>query len=415
MTREVTLVLVDPTGSPLGSLPTFTVDVPWWPEVGDIVAAVRSRWAVEVDVLRVLGPADRRGPPGGPVVYAAEVAPGAGSALPALGRAPGGLDGALAPHPLRAPWAEPGGPARTVAWARTALEALGRTPTVVEQRKSWNLSAIWRVETPAGQAWIKQVPGFFAHEGALLGWLETAAPERAPRLLAGADCRMVLEHVPGEDRFGAPAAEREAMLADLHHVQAYARSRVPELLARGVPDRRAEATVAAIAAVAERYGPSLPPEVHTRLCALVDDLPARFAAVGECGVPDTLVHGDFHPGNVRSDGTHRVIIDWGDATIGHPAMDIARATENLTPADTAPLVAGWARRWRADVPGCDPDRALALLRPVIALVYAVVYAGFLDQIEPSEWPYHRSDVPAYLRVGVELSGQSPHSPPPGMR
>jgi Phosphotransferase enzyme family len=413
MTRDVTLVLVDPSGSPLGSLPPFTVEVPWWPEVADVVAEARSRWDVDLAVLRVLGTPDRPGPPGGPVVYAAEVTSGA---VPGeLGPLPAGLDGSLASHPLRAPWAQPGGPAGTVAWARAALEAIGRPTIAVRQRKTWNLSAIWEVRTSAGSAWIKQVPDFFHHEAALLSWLGSAAPGTSTRLLADAGGRMVLDHVPGEDRFGAPVAERDAMAADLHRIQAYVVTRVDELLALGVPDRRAEAAAAGIAGVADRHGPGLPADVRTRLDALVDDLPGRFASIADCGLPDTLVHGDFHPGNVRSDGTSRVIIDWGDATVGHPAMDIARLTETLAPAEGATLVASWAKRWRGTVPGSDPERALELLRPVIAALYAVVYAGFLDRIEPSEWPYHSSDVPAYLRTAVELSGQSPQSVPPGTR
>ena len=28
----------------------------------------------------------------------------------------------------------------------------------------------------------------------------------------------------------------------------------------------------------------------------------RFTLLKDCGLPDTIVHGDFHPGNWRSDG-----------------------------------------------------------------------------------------------------------------
>ena len=34
---------------------------------------------------------------------------------------------------------------------------------------------------------------------------------------------------------------------------------------------------------------------------------------------------------------------------------------------------------------------------------AVVYAGVLDAIEPSEWPYHADDVPACLTAAVGAS------------
>ena len=50
-------------------------------------------------------------------------------------------------------------------------------------------------------------------------------------------------------------------------------------------------------------------------------LPDRVAAVAACGVPDTLVHGDFHPGNVAGRPDDYVILDWGDSFVGHPLLD----------------------------------------------------------------------------------------------
>jgi aminoglycoside phosphotransferase (APT) family kinase protein len=117
-------------------------------------------------------------------------------------------------------------------------------------------------------------------------------------------------------------------------------------------------------------------------------------------MPDTLVHGDLHPGNVRSDGTARVLMDWGDTTVGHPALDILRLTGDLPEADAEPLISAWAKRWRATAPGCDPERAVDLMRPVAALCAAAAYAGFLARIEPSEWPYHADDVPAALTAAA---------------
>lgn len=37
-----------------------------------------------------------------------------------------------------------------------------------------------------------------------------------------------------------------------------------------------------------------------------------------------LCHGDFHGGNVLTDGTRYTIIDWANATAGHPDADICR-------------------------------------------------------------------------------------------
>lgn len=86
------------------------------------------------------------------------------------------------------------------------------------------------------------------------------------------------------------------------------------------------------------------------------------------------------------------------------ATAIMRASSGLPQAATAAdwLHKRWCQRWRASVPGCEPDRAVALLRPVTALYFAAVYATFVANIEPSERPFHAADVPACLARAVEL-------------
>ncbi|WP_200211406.1 aminoglycoside phosphotransferase family protein [Micromonospora coerulea] len=381
MSRTVTLVVVDPAGAPLGALPPFDVPEPWWQEVGSVVTKARRRHGLDVAVLRLLT-ADRPEPPGGHLTYLGQVAER--SAVPLK---PVSVD--LSPHPLRAPWAEPGGPAGSIAWATRELDRLGRPVTAVAQQRTWNLSAIWRLDGEQHTAWLKQAPACYRHEGAVLRWLSYTVPGATPILLAddGAG-RLLLDHVPGEDRYAADVDERAAIAADHHAIQLRAAD-VAGLVAAGVPDRRGPALAGWIRAALAPHDTS----VVDDLLAGLDD---RLDEVRRCGLPNTLVHGDLHPGNVRGDGPRRVIIDWGDAFVGHPAFDILRLTETLDPATAAALFAAWAARWRADVPGCDPERAVTLLRPVAPLRLAAVYAMFLAGIEPSEHPYHAGDVPACL-------------------
>jgi aminoglycoside phosphotransferase (APT) family kinase protein len=202
---------------------------------------------------------------------------------------------------------------------------------------------------------------------------------------------MLLAHVPGEDRYGAGADFCAAVAGDWHPAQVHFAGRIDELLAAGVPDRRFDAD--RFARVAEPFLDEI-----DGLAALLDTLPARFAAIAACGLPDTLVHGDLHPGNVRADGDQRVIVDWGDATVAHPAYDILRLTEGLD--EPGKVLEEWAWRWRRDVPGADPERAVELIRPVAELRAAAAYAEFLDRIEPSERPYHEADVPARLSAAA---------------
>ena len=246
-------------------------------------------------------------------------------------------------------------------------------------------------------AWLKQVPRFFQHEAAVLGLVAGVAPGLVPPLLAAGDeGRMLLAHVPGEDKYGAGAGICGRIAEEWHPVQTHFAGRVDDLLATGMPDRRL---------TAEQFRPVAEPYFDTidGLREVIDDLPRRLDAIAACGLPDTLVHGDLHPGNTRVDGDTIVIMDWGDATLGHPAMDILRLTGDLPAAEAEALIAAWALRWRLAVPGSDPAEAAELMRPVAHLRGAVVYADFLANIEPAESPYHASDVPGGLQAAVDAA------------
>jgi hypothetical protein len=387
----VSLVLLDATGTTLGALPPLEVDRPWWQEVDDVVAAAKAAHGIDIQVLRLLsGTGVGRPAAGGEVTYLAELS---GPATLAL--APAEVD--LSPQPHRAAWAEPGGPGASVGWATAALEALGTPGAAATQQRSWNLSAIWRFDV-AGRpvAWLKQVPRFFWHEPAVLGLVAGVAPGLVPPLLAAGDeGRMLLAHVPGEDGYDAAADVCAQVAIAFHPLQTHFAGRIGELLAAGLPDRRLEP--ASFTRVAAPYVDRI-----DGLAALIEGLPDRLAAIAACGLPDTLVHGDLHPGNTRVGGGTPVIMDWGDAVVSHPAYDILRLTEYLPASDAEALIAAWALRWRLAVPGSDPVRAAELMRPVAGLRGAVVYQDFLDNIEPAEHVYHAADVPGGLRAAVGL-------------
>lgn len=381
----------------LGALPPFPVEVPWWPEVADVVRGARDRFGLDVSVLRLIGwLADRRA--GGDVVYFAEVPATAGipeSVLRALAPWPGDP---LAEHPLRQPWARPGGPAEALAWATGQL-AEHRTEVTgpAEQIKSWNLSAIWRMPTTNGTAWLKCVPEFFAHEGAII---EAVGTPLAPHLLAAEPGRILMAEIPGEDHHDATGGILRPMVDLLVAEQVRWLGRVDELLALGLPDRRLPVIAPRIAEVAEAYADELAPDERRALRRLLDTLPARIAELDACGIPDTLVHGDFHSGNVRGEADALVILDWGDSAVGHPLTDALAFTRALGTADRAAAEQHFVHAWQGALPGCDPVRAAEVLAPMSALIGAVQYADFVDAIEPDERVYHLCDVSELLRQAV---------------
>jgi hypothetical protein len=74
--------------------------------------------------------------------------------------------------------------------------------------------------------------------------------------------------------------------------------------------------------------PQLTDEEKTAVLHHLDQLPQG----------SIVCHGDFHPDNVMLTPNGPIIIDWIDATIGHPAADIARTQSLLTVGDLPPSV-----------------------------------------------------------------------------
>ena len=115
------------------------------------------------------------------------------------------------------------------------------------------------------------------------------------------------------------------------------------------------------------------------------------------------MHGDFHPGNWRSDGHSLVLLDWGDVGVGHPMLDMS-SFEEYVPDDLQPRIRqAWIDAWTSERAGSDPARAEALIGPIASLRRAVIYQRFLDHIEPSERPYHAADPRDWLRSAIELA------------
>lgn len=370
--------------------------MPYWQEVAPVVESARSLHGVDVTVLRLLEAQALASQHGGPVTYLAEVAEVAEQ--PELKLRP--WHGELHDDPLRQTWARPGGPAGDVTWALTSLanagQVLAGSPT---QERTWNLSSLWRLPLAQGAAWLKVVPPFFAHEGAMLAALDPAA---VPPLIAADGTRVLLTEVPGGDLYDAPGADLVPMVDLLVSLQLQWLGRTDELLALGLPDWRPEAFVPLAADVVDRTADQLDTTVVSRLRALVDDLPRRFADIESCGVPATLVHGDFHPGNVCADRGTLKLLDWGDCGVGHPLLDQAAFLAHRSDADRVLLRTRWAVLWRTAVPGCEPERAATLLEPVAALRQAMIYRMFLDNIEASERVYHAPDPASWLLRAASL-------------
>lgn len=388
--RLVKLVLVTPEGELIGSLPPFPVTTPWWQDSQDVVSGAQEHHGVHVTLLRLLE-ADRPSPHGGSVTYLAEVA----TKVPAEP-----WSGKLDEHPLRSSWSRPGGPAVDLAWADVELAIRGASRTgPPEQVRTWNLSSLWRLPVERQTVWLKVVPPFFAHEGPLLERLQGSA---VPTLIAQHERRLLLAHVPGEDLYEPTTQVLLRMVTLLVKLQRDWIDRTDELLALRLPDWRVTSLSTAVRQLIERVDSQLSDMDCETLTTFVEGLEDRFADLTRCGIPDTLVHGDFHPGNHRGDATTLVLMDWGDSGVGHPLLDEPAFLDRVSAEEAPAVLEHWHREWRAALPASDPDRASRLLAPVAAARHAIIYQRFLENIEPSERPYHQVDPTRWLQRTAAL-------------
>jgi aminoglycoside phosphotransferase (APT) family kinase protein len=257
--------------------------------------------------------------------------------------------------------------------------------------------------------WFKATPPFLADEGGVIRRVARVDAALVPDVVAHDPGRraILMDHVPGEDQFGlTDEAVAEAMVRRWVGVQAGLVDDVEHALAIGARDRRAatlRADVEALVGRAEVMA-ALDGDDRAVVDGLVAGLPRRLADIEACGLPDTLLHGDMHPGNWRRDGDRLTLLDWGDVGVGNPMVDQGAFVERLADRGLRDRISRlWVDLWRELAPGSEPGRAAYLLEPVALLTAAAAYQRFLDHIEVTERVYHALDPADRLRAAVRVS------------
>ncbi|MGW0826589.1 GNAT family N-acetyltransferase [Streptomyces sp. NPDC002845] len=380
----------------LGVTGPFPVDVPWWAEVGQVVERLETALGVPVFVLRLVQNDGGESGRDGHVTYHVEALRRPAAGVLEQGPVDRGL---LNGHEeLRSPWARADGLRELLGWASGTLAAAGRPVSgPVEQRRTWNLAGLFRLPTERGPVWLKATPHFAADEAAVIAEFARVDPGLVPTVLGSGERRVLMEHIPGEDCWQASPATVEAGVRRFVAAQAALASRWPT----GLRDGR-DGTLAA--RVRRLLDGAVPLGITAQERATALELADGWALLAQCGLPDTVVHGDFHPGNWRADCGPPVVVDFADAFWGNPVLDVLRLHDFLPEPVRATAVDAWADAWRTHAPSSDPVRALALAEPLAHLAYAVRYQDFLDGIETSERPYHEGDPATEIRKAVRCAG-----------
>ncbi|MCA9863818.1 MAG: phosphotransferase [Thermomicrobiales bacterium] len=402
----------------------FELDSPvWFPDVAPVLQAVQERWRLDAVVLRCLAWQSDPDARQQWISYLLQprpaVLPHHGRWLPIRDLAPADLpddphreilETALreldAPPPLaRRPWAERGWFAEAETWAATALHAAGAPPSrPPAQRRTWGLSTVWRYETPAGAYYFKAAAHrdtsgtaatadrsfLFANEASLLAGLAerfpghvsnpvVTDPQRGWMLLPDAGPALATS-----DDLGAWEA---ALRAHARHQRAYA-GKTDELLRIGCLDRRLSRLAAQLDDLAtdDAALACLDPASRNRLHAAIPALRALLDEAANLDLPDTLVHGDFHAGNIGLRDGRAVYFDWTDACVAPPFLDLVTFLDESDVLDAAPgsrerLRAAYLAEWQGVATAEALARSAALAEPIGMVHQAISYQHMLPGLE----------------------------------
>ena len=403
------------------TLPSVETRGHWHAEVGPINAAVEHQYGVRVVTLRTLAHQLDRQANSARILIAMEVH-GEATHAPTGARWATGeellsaaesadRDGIAAwfgqaayddTRPLRRAWTRAGWLDGTLTWCRERLAERGAVISAPpDQVKHWSIASIWRIHTHTGDVWLKTVPPFFAHEGSLIQLIAPTMPEHLPRVIATDRERglTLMEPLPARTlREQADDAASDRAVALLARLQQSWAPRTAALLAAGCADRRLGTLDSAIEeilareSVRERFND----DELRQLRVFGATVPARVEALRACGVPETLMHGDFYPGNIASDGERLVIFDWTDACVSHPLFDLATFVPR-DPVEHAAATQAFLEAWTPAVDMRTLERAAEIAQPLACIHHATSYMRLLDGIDPTDHWEFDSDVLFWLR------------------
>jgi hypothetical protein len=299
--------------------------------------------------------------------------------------------------PLRNEWSRLGWMARALAWIHAQIHGLGLVITgPIEQKKTWSISSVMSIPTSGGVFYFKAVPPVFEVEPRLTAMLAKKYPGSVADVVAVEGPWMLMREFVGNSLWESQGVEgRASALRLLARIQVDLAGDTDRLLAIGCPDRRLERLEEDAHVMLDGAIELLGNDPNRPTAGLIDRVRQAMPRFREMRdslafLPATLLHGDFHAGNIllqspEGDGPP-LIYDWTDGALGCPFLDmpalfsnpaIANAPELRTPLRDAYLEA-WADYG-------SPDHLIAAFETALelaSLYHAVSYYRILLGTEP---------------------------------
>lgn len=294
-------------------------------------------------------------------------------------------------------------------WVRGVIRPLGMELKGFRQLNGSETFTLIRFDTDQRPVWFKAVGKPNLHEFPITVELAELFPGYLPSLLGTQPaCQgwlMTDAGGPPLNEIEDSTAWKEAATA-LAGLQIESIGRIDDLLAAGCRDLR-------VATLLELVDPFL--EVIAELMNLQTKIPPRTLSrhelfglgmtlknslhcVESLGIPNTLGHSDFNPGNILVGPEHCVFIDWAEGHVSYPFLTFEYLVSHLKKDYPAirqfegPIKSSYSRRWQSALSSEQVSEAFLFTPLVAVFAYAVGGGAWRDQ-ERLKIP----QVPGYLR------------------
>lgn len=262
----------------------------------------------------------------------------------------------------------------------------------LRQLRSWSLSSVWTSES-----YVLKLPHqVWSHEAAVTARLARLVPSHVAAVVASgtvtpqhpntAPATWFLQERVTPTSDASEASPRLAAALALAELQRSCRGLEPELLALGLPDRGPESTAAALELVWLSPELAALDEDARRLLPKLDSLLRRkLEDLHRLGAPLLLCHGDLHLGNVIVAQRGAVIIDWTDASLAWPGVDLVNLLGFSEPHEETPVVLeAYLRALDGLLPAAvEPERLVRQGMELAHAFQAVSYAT-IEAFRPAE-------------------------------
>ncbi|MGD9956905.1 MAG: phosphotransferase family protein [Candidatus Nanopelagicales bacterium] len=301
----------------------------------------------------------------------------------------------------------------TLEWGMRAMSRHGLTLRSWSQPHARPWSTALRLETDADPVWLKAPGDGARYEVPLLVLLADLDLPHVPRPLAHDLDRALILLPDGGDvsriaHGGKTPPDRMAEYLGLYgHLQRLTEPHVESFVAVGVGDLRParmpallERTIAVLEH--ERPPAALSAEDAARLRAVLPAYAEACAELAESGVAPTLQHDDLHDSNILARGP--VIIDWGDACVGHPfgtmlaTLNSIAFHHTLAPYDPALLrvVDAYTEAWTDLHDRATLRRLVHIAQRVGPLTRSLSYRQALTNVDEPAWQEYGDSMPEWL-------------------